>query len=529
MKKSLILLVIFSCSGVCSAQNNFQKAYGGIDDDDAKRICRTSDGNFLVAGSTLSYGVGATDAYIMKVDEDGTVLWAQTYGDADDNYFEWAEETDDHGFILCGYTFSVVKQNFKIILLKLDSVGQIEWQNQIVMSSVARAYCIRQTFDGGFILCGEEDSSAIDGSLLLIKLDNLGNLKWNKSFGIPDNADVGHYVIETSDSGFAICGQSRYGLYFSYATVLKTDKQGNMQWSRNYYHLNSSSDRSYSFRILELANGNFILAGSSFIVGQFVSSAHVFRMDSSGNVLWSKLYSTGAGDASHDIVETEDGSGFLICGYSQSPLTGTSNGLVLKLDQNGNQLWNESYGNDSIDTYFYSCVQKDGNKVFLAGNTYSYGAGAQDIFVARRDTTEFSNDCTTNTRSFSTLNYSLADNGPLSYYPLSLALTPLNYATSTGVLASTVCLGTSIPSIIHQSGINIYPNPGKNVLNVDNSPGLFLTTINIYDVLGKLILTYPCNSILSRIELNLPELHKGVYFVKIGSNQGVETKTYLVD
>ncbi len=507
-------------SGIASSgQVNFQKSFGGSGDDDVRNIKLASDGNFLVAGSTLSYGSGSTDAYLFKTDENGRVLWSKAYGGTSDDYFEWVEPTHDNGIILCGYKFSVVKQSFEIIVIKTDSAGNVQWQSQIPLTAVARAYCIRQTFDKGYILCGEEDSSGIDGNILLVKMDSLGNLQWNKSYGIPLNLDAGNCVIQTKDSGFALCGQSRYGFNSSYAVILKTDNVGNLEWSKNYFNSNPAYNKSYPDRIIEIENAQLIVSGSSYLVGQPLSNVFLCSIDSLGSVLWSNLYSTGTSDAAHDLIELPEGKGFLLCGHTSSPNTGITNAMLLKVDRNGNLLWNENYGNDTLDGNFYAMAFKSWNRIFLGGNSYSFGAGGQDIILAGRDSAELSSDCYTHSVLFTTIPFPLMDQGPVTTYPLSLALTTLNFSTSTGIQSAPVCLNSGINELESEDLFFIYPNPGGQARILENYSEEIIYGLKLIDISGKIVWTQILNSKEEKINVELPEIAPGYYWFEISTEK----------
>ncbi|TAH39095.1 MAG: T9SS type A sorting domain-containing protein [Bacteroidetes bacterium] len=526
MKIILFTLCILFYTNLCPAQNNFQRVVGGISDDDAKHVCTSMDQAFILAGSTLSFGNGATDGYLLKVDTNGSVVWASTYGNSDDDYLEWVEPTHDGGFILCGYTFSVLKQAFHAIIIRVDGTGNILWQKQIALADVTRAYCIRETFDHGFILCGEEDSSGADGNILLVKLDSLGNLQWNKSFGIPLNADVGQCVIQTNDSGFALCAYSRFGLNSSLAVVLKTDPQGILEWSKNYYS-GSTSNRTYPNHIIQMDDDNYVISGSTYMVGQPQNNLFLFSLDTAGLERWSHVYSTGNWDLCNSMFELPELDGFLLCGYTSSPATGIGNALILKTDINGNLLWNESYGNDTLDSYFNSLSIQGMNNIFLVGTTYTFGAGGQEVFFAARDTTGLSNGCNTTQALFTSYAFPLTNNQATANRALSLTVDTLNYLTASGFLEADPCLNTSIEQASMMSKIGIYPNPGKGEFTISNPGSERVIQLTVTDELGRIIMLMPINSEEQNIRCNLSALAKGVYCIVVSTAIEVRLIKYI--
>ena len=134
----IILFSILSLVSLSSnAQNFFRKYFGGTQDEEPTHITPTHDGNYVVSGMTLSYGAGNADAYLVKISSSGNIIWSKTYGGPDDDFAEWIEPTTDHGYAICGYTFSQLNQDSRIFIMKSDSLGSIEWQKQIKTAPLA--------------------------------------------------------------------------------------------------------------------------------------------------------------------------------------------------------------------------------------------------------------------------------------------------------------------------------------------------------------------------------------------------------
>src|SRR5262249_9932328 len=106
----------------------WQKTYGGAASEGSSTIQRTSDGGYIVAGSTSSFGAGGDDAWLLKLDATGTVTWQKTYGGPGDESFSYIEQTNDGGYIASGYTTSFGLTGLDLWVLKLDASGNIIWQ-----------------------------------------------------------------------------------------------------------------------------------------------------------------------------------------------------------------------------------------------------------------------------------------------------------------------------------------------------------------------------------------------------------------
>jgi hypothetical protein len=528
MNKILLSLLLFISFSV-NAQNFFRKYYGGAMDEETSHISPTPDGNYSVSGMTLSYGSGNADAYVVKIDPSGNVIWSKTYGDVDDDFAEWIEPTKDNGYAICGYTFSQLIQDSKIFILKTDSLGTIEWQKQIKLTTVARAYCIRQTSDDGFIISGEEDSTGLDGNMLLVKIDSLGNLLWSKSFGIPANADVGQYIEETHDHGFAVCGMSRYGLYSSFAMMLKTDSAGNQEWSKTYYDQIPSNSKIYPNKIQELNDGSFIVSGSSFQIGSPLSGILLLKTDSSGNIIWSDLYSTGNGDGSTDLSINENGTEYFLCGYSSDSLSGNRNALIMKTDSQGVLLWNNLYGNDTLDASFNALTASVPYGFYLTGSCYTYGLGMEDIFIMNTDSAGSAPTCALHQALFTSNSLPLTNNGSLSAYPLTVTLVNLNFSTSSGVQTADVCLANGISPDPKLSAISVFYSRDENSLHIANPANEIISGLEIFDALGRKVYENSLNTSIRQVEVNMDEISGGVYLLNIFSKSEKLSRKFAVN
>jgi len=168
-----------------SACSFWAASYGGSYPDYVSSIQQTSDGGYIVAGHTLSFGVGDRDFWVLKLDEEGNVEWQKAYGGSD---YDWAtsiQQTDDGGYIVAGYTFSFGAGGYDFWVLKLNENGNVEWQKTYGGSDDEEAYSINQTDDGGYIVAGGSTYSFEPGGydVWVLKLDEEGNVEWQKTYG----------------------------------------------------------------------------------------------------------------------------------------------------------------------------------------------------------------------------------------------------------------------------------------------------------------------------------------------------------
>jgi len=205
------------------------KYYGGDEWDFGNSICETSEGGYIVAGQTNSFGAGGFDVYLLRIDSSGDTLWTKTYGGINDDIGYSICKTSDEGYIITGYTSSFGAGWEDVYLVKIDSVGDTVWTRTYGGTDYDRGYSVCETSDSGYIIGGWTRSFGEgSGDMYLIKTDAFGDTLWTRTFGSV-NYDQGLSVQETSDGGYIITGYTASfgaGNYDVY--LVKTDEFGNV-------------------------------------------------------------------------------------------------------------------------------------------------------------------------------------------------------------------------------------------------------------------------------------------------------------
>ena len=197
------------------------KKIGSSTDEGASCVQQTIDGGFIICASIVINGI-QNDIFIIKTDGNGDLIWNKSYGGEITDVGHFIEKTIDNGFIICGLTSNYGANGNDVYLLKIDANGNKIWGKPIDNDIHDNAYCIQQTKDNGFIICGESGDFHQNRHLFLLKTDNLGNLIWKKLFG-SGSLVCGFDIKQTNDQGYIICGSSDADYY-----VLKTDKNGDV-------------------------------------------------------------------------------------------------------------------------------------------------------------------------------------------------------------------------------------------------------------------------------------------------------------
>jgi hypothetical protein len=241
------------------------KTYGGTGDDWASSVQQTSDGGYIVAGATTSFGAGSWDIFLIKTDANGNIIWAKTYGGTYSDFASSVQQTSDGGYIVAGYTYSFgAGYSNDIFFIKTDANGNIISAKTYGGTGWDEASSVRQTSDGEYIVAGRTNSfGAGSDDIFLIKTDAYGNIIWAKTYGGTDN-DVASSVQQTSDGGYIVAGRTNsFGAGSDDIFLIKTDAYGNIIWAKTYgrtYWDNASSVR-------QTSDGGYIVAGRTYSFG----------------------------------------------------------------------------------------------------------------------------------------------------------------------------------------------------------------------------------------------------------------------
>ncbi|HTF02648.1 MAG TPA: hypothetical protein VK826_01430, partial [Bacteroidia bacterium] len=189
-------------------------------------VRQTADGGYVVCGSTL-IGTGNWDYYLLKTDSLGTHQWSKSYGGLYDDRGMDVIQTSDGGYIMTGYSnsFSWMNYNTDMYAVRTDSAGNYIWGSMYAGSGYDYCYAVRQTVDGGFVLCGNTYNAANDACL--VKINGVGSIVWSKTYG-GTGSDGGFCVqVVQQDQGFILCGitaaPGQQGEFY----LVKTDSLGN--------------------------------------------------------------------------------------------------------------------------------------------------------------------------------------------------------------------------------------------------------------------------------------------------------------
>ena len=430
MRKVLLfftILINISCSNtdkdissiipISNGSLELVQTFGGSKNDVAKSVIATSDGGFAVLGYTQSMDGDVTgknnenyDFWVLKFNSEAQLEWNKTYGGSGDDRGRSIIETSDGGYALIGYSDSsdgdvtINYGNRDFWVIKINATGAITWEKSFGYSGVDEGVSILETSDNHFILSGVLDVTAsggdgntgrysprhAGGDYWSIKINASGDTVWSRFYGgsftdspagIIENTNSDLITVGGSDSNDVDISNNK-GAYDFW--VIKSNASGDIIWEKSY----GGSEIDEARGVISTDNGDHIIVGDTRSEEQDVSFNNggadlwVLRISDNGDTIWEKSYGGSNFDVAKSISSTFDG-GFIIAGSSRSSNgdvnknQGQNDAWVTKINNSGQLIWETTVGGAEID-FAYDAVQLTNGTIIAVGETSSFNG---DILV----------------------------------------------------------------------------------------------------------------------------------------------------
>ncbi|MBK7035666.1 MAG: T9SS type A sorting domain-containing protein [Bacteroidetes bacterium] len=397
----------------------WQNTIGGSSDDMVLSVIQTDDGGYFLGGYSTSgisgnktqIGYGYEDYWVIKLNNIGNIEWQKTIGGSGHDVLNSVIETADSGYLLAGYSSSGISgdktetgagfEDYWVI--KLNSIGEIEWQNTIGGNSYDYLFSVTQTTDEGYLL-GGYSGSGISGDKTeacqgfadywVIKLNSSGVIEWQNTIGGSGNDILLLGVIQVADGGYLLGGSSSSGIsgdkteacvgYDDY-WVVKLNSAGTIEWQNTIGGNNSEN----LYSITQSDDGTFLLGGLSFsgISGDKteasigLSDFWIIKLNGAGTIEWQNVIGGIYYDYLHSVINTSD-DGFILGGNSNSGISGDKTEScigeqdywVIKIDDTGSIEWQNTIGGNNYDLMQSVIETTDGG--YLLGGFSSSGISA---------------------------------------------------------------------------------------------------------------------------------------------------------
>jgi len=423
-----------------------------------------------------------------------------------------------------------------LLFLQITTLAQAPdtlWTKTYGGNSSDGGSSVQQTNDSGYIITGSTSSfGAGNLDVYLVKTDLAGDTLWTKTYGA-ENGDAGFSVQQTSDGGYIITGTAN-AVAFSVHEVflIKTDSSGDTLWTKIF----TESSNSGGYSVQQTTDGGYIITGGTDFFGAGSNDVDVFliKTDSSGDTLWTKTYGGNSSDVGFSVQQTNDG-GYIITGSTYSFGAGSMDVFLIKTDSSGDTLWTRTFGGSELD-WGNSVQQTNDGGYIITGSTYSFGAGLSAVWVIKTD----ENGDTLWTRTIGEVGnewgYSIQQTTDGGYIVCG---TTEPFGVGSGDIWL-IKLEADSPSVVDNE-IRIvdsysleqnYPNPFNPSTKIKYSiPELSFVTFKVYDVLGNEIETLlneekPIGSY--EVEFDARNLPSGIYFYRLRAGDFIETKKMIL-
>ncbi|MBL7931682.1 MAG: T9SS type A sorting domain-containing protein [Bacteroidia bacterium] len=249
----------------------WRKAIGSADHEVANKVFCCADKGFLLSGYTREPSAMHNDAYLVKTDSLGNILWTKAFGGVDDDNAYSVIELPNTDIVVTGIT---VNSMGNVMLAKLSASGIFKWKKIYGTSGDDRAYSIVPASNGDLYVGGLVETT----KMLIFKTDSMGNVLWSKSYGNPATNQWGYSLSRCGNNHLLLCGHQGVGGHGADYILIKTDLNGDTVWTRNY----GFQFDDYAQSVVEYPGGGCILSGYSMVSpGNY--DLYTIKADSLGN------------------------------------------------------------------------------------------------------------------------------------------------------------------------------------------------------------------------------------------------------
>ncbi len=347
--------------------------------DDGYSIRETSDNKYVLTG----YDGNEEDCPVLKMDTEGNTEYYYAYGPSSGKDRGLCIRLLDDGYIVSGYTTSYSDSGYDVLLFKTATNGQLLWIESYGTDESDAGLFVEPTSDDGYLIVGQTyagKTAFYDSDMYIIKTDANGNEQWNKQYG-SDSVDNGVAAIEVSD-GYVIVG--RYGDGKDQSTdiwLIKIDDSGNKKWEKTYG--GSGSEKAYS--IISTPDNGYLITGYTSSMGSGGDDGYLIKTDGSGNKLWEKTYGGSDDDWCESVNLSWWDENYVLTGTTNSYGNGGQDLWFLKVDGKGNLIRSETFGGKLDENGHHIQSTSDGCYL-IAGETESLGNGddySSDIWIIK--------------------------------------------------------------------------------------------------------------------------------------------------
>lgn len=428
------------------------------------------------------------------------------------------QETFDGGYILCGQGNLNAKD---ASIIKLDSAGTIEWVKIYPGPGIEVAVYIEQTPDSGYIVDGLYN----DDFNWLLRLDANGDTLWTKIFSAGAGSTKAHQLVVGENYNYGLTGYLRNPPQQGEAYLIITDSSGLMHANKVY----PTTYGSVGYAIAQANQSNYIISGSKKTSTGLTSDIYLLRTDSVGDTLWTKTYDNSQSDASWAVEQTTD-SGFITAGVTFNNATFKDNVYLIKTNTTGDSIWKKQYGG-ATDCFANSVQQTTDGGYIIAGSAADPANISYNVYLIKTD----QNGDTLWTRQFGgnypDLGYFVRQTHEGGYI--------ISGKGSNGIVGGIYLIKTdsmgNVSTITGTTEVNnpfsfgIYPNPSNGIFTLQLRGNKNKNSrIEIYNLFNQVVYSSPVNGINSSKEIDLTGIANGMYLVVLQTGDQLFSRKIIV-
>lgn len=534
-----VSIILFNSSEVCSQPfvKMWDQTFGGSKDDAVNCFILNTDKGYVIGGSSLSGITGektqpnwdptlqTQDFWIIRTDSNGVKIWDKRFGGTSAEELKEVILTNDGALVAAGVSYSGQTGDISepnrdpnqgsqdYWMIKFDQSGNKLWDKRFGGILFELFESVKQSPDGSYYL-GGSSLSPVSGDktvanwggwdFWIVKTDSLGNKLWDKRYGGTSD-DMFTNLVATQDGGALLGGYTKSGIGGNHSQInqgafdywiVRIDAFGNVLWERNF----GGNYNDWLFSVIPLSTGEFLLGGQSF--------------------------SEQSGDKSEP---------------NHDPNPSGSDYWVIKVDENGNKIWDRTIGADMVEALSHLAETPAGNYM-LSGESYSgsngdkteANLGIEQTWVVTIDTSgavlwdktiltnghdELGTAIPVNDLCFTVVNYTAADTGG---YKSSMTRGDGDYW-----MVKLCDITVGINENLNASYINLYPNPASDQIRILNREEKIRTgtPYQIIDMRGLMVHE---GEIDGRPAIDISKLKDGMYLFRIYVNDRWLVKKFLI-
>ncbi len=321
----------------------WQVALGGRNTDEAHELVATSDGGCIVAGQTDSFGAGASDGWIIKLDAQGGVEWQKTYGGAGFEGFSTIARSPRGYYV--GGSLNMQQGDQDVWVLEIDVSGEIIWQEMFEGNQFDQMASVAST-PSGLVFVANSNSDLADRPAnvpfhrpWLMALDPDGQVLWSRTYNL-SGGDLWNHITPTRDGGYVATGEALAAAFFrGDFWIVRLDATGNIIWDQRFGDNFGNLHADFGMEVFETTDGGFLAAGSTNTGGAGSQDVWLIKVDSAGGHQWDRTYGMGGFDSGQAMALNEHGQA-LVAGAVQLVSPQPFDGLGMLVNPDGSLIAN---------------------------------------------------------------------------------------------------------------------------------------------------------------------------------------------